>query len=74
MKIEFMDGKMYVRHQTGVVNIYTKSDVQQLKTAFEQDLLKLKVEIATHQVYIDSMAETKPALIVRAFRKIFNRA
>ena len=74
MKIEFMDGKMYVRHETGVFSIYTKTDIKALKTQFEQDLLELKVEIARHQVYLDSLSESKPALIVRAFRKIFNRA
>lgn len=70
MIIEFAEGKMVIKHSSGVTDVYTKEDIQKIKTNFEQDLLRLKVEIARQDVYLNSMSETKPRLLARMAKRL----
>lgn len=70
MIIEFTDGKMIVRHPSGVVDTYNKECIQKIKTDLEQTLIELKVNIARQGIYLKSMSESKPTLLARAFTRL----
>lgn len=70
MIIEFADGKLIIKHSSGHVDTYNKEDIQRIKTGLEQDLIRLKVEIARQVIYLNSMSVTKPTLLAKALARI----
>ena len=44
MKITYKSGKMIVTHESGVVNEYTKADIENFKTRTQQTINELNAE------------------------------